>query len=454
MSSKTTATPFWLRYLPSFLRVRVEHRPNLLKILINIGWLFADKVVRMGVGLLVVIWIARYLGPEQFGLLNYATAFIALFGAIATLGLNGIVVRDLVKEPETVNTTLGTAFLLQLLGGLIAFLLGVIVIGYVRPDDTQIRLIVALLGFVMVFKSTEVIKYWFESQVQSKYAVWVENGAFLLIAAIKLALVLNEAPLIAFVWAVLVEAALLAVGLVVMYGWSGERMGAWRVQLGRVKTLLSDSWPLILSGLAIMIYMRIDQVMLGQMLGDKAVGIYSVAVQISEVWYFVPMAITASVFPSILEAKKRGEVLYHQRLQKLFDLMVLLSIAVAIPMSFISEWLVVLLFGDEYSNAGIVLSTHIWAGVFVALGIVSGKWFLVENLQNIQLYRALGGAVINVLLNILLIPMYEEVGAAIATVISYSFAVLLLDLLSDETRIIFMMKFKSIYRNSFFSKSL
>lgn len=158
-----------LKYLPQFLRTRIEHRPGLLKILDNIGWLFLDKFLQMGLGLLVGVWVARYLGPEQFGLLNFALAFVGLFGAIATLGLQGIMVRDIVRNPEESNVILGTGFLLRVLGGLAAFGLMLAVISYLRPDDTLAKTIVAIFGFMQIIKASEVIKYWFESQVQSKF---------------------------------------------------------------------------------------------------------------------------------------------------------------------------------------------------------------------------------------------------------------------------------------------
>ena len=265
-----------LKYLPSFIRSRIENRPGLLKILDNISWLFFDKILRMGVGLLVGVWLARYLGPEQFGLLNFAMAFVGLFGAVATLGLQGIMVRDIVRKPDTAPEILGTGFVLRIIGGFAAFLLVLAMISYLRPDDTLAKSIVAILGFTQILKASEVIKYWFESQVQSKFVVWVENGVFLVIAGVKVAMILSEAPIMAFVWAAFVEALLVTVLLLSVYGWKVAPVSSWKPNLSRSRKLLKDSWPLILSGIAVMVYMRIDQIMLGQMIGDEAVGIYSV----------------------------------------------------------------------------------------------------------------------------------------------------------------------------------
>lgn len=429
-----------MRITPTFICRRIANRPNLVKIVDNIGWLFLDKVLRMGVGLLVGVWVARYLGPEQFGLLNFAGAFVGLFGAIAGLGLQSIVVRDIVRDPAGKEETLGTAAALQIAGGVIAYGLILATIFWLRPDDPLAKTIVAILGALMLFKVSEVAAYWFEAQVLSKYTVWVQNGVFLVFAAIKVVLILRNAPLIAFAWATMAEAFVVALLMLAMLSLHGPRLRQLRMTLARAKGLLADSWPLVLSGIAIMIYMKIDQIMLGQMLDDTAVGIYSAAVRVSEVWYFIPMSIVASVFPAIIAAKKHSEALYHQRLQRLYDLMVILSLAIAIPMTFLSGPLIELLFGSAYNEAGSILSIHIWASIFVFLGVAGGRWFIVESRQMLSLQRTVAGAVANVILNLFLIPAFGVIGAAFATVISQAVASMFYDVIQSETRKMFFMK--------------
>jgi PST family polysaccharide transporter len=433
-----------MNIVPQFLRRKIEHRPALLKIVDNIGWLFFDKVLRMGVGLLVGVWVARYLGPTQFGLYSFATAFVGMFGAVAGLGLQSIVVRDLVRHPENKSETLGTAAALQLAGGLVAYGLLMGTIFWLRPDDDLAQVLVALLGSVLLFKSSEIAATWFESQVQSKYTVWVQNGCFLVFAAIKIALILQGSPLIAFAWAAVGEALFVALLLFLALGMNGQRLNQLRLSLARARTLLQDSWPLLMSGIAIMIYMKIDQIMLGQIVGDDAVGIYSAAVRISEVWYFIPMVIVASTFPSILEAKKHSERQYYQRLQQLYDLMVLISIGIALPMTFLSTPLVTALFGQEFASAGPVLGIHIWASVFVFLGVASSKWFVVENRQILSFQRTALGAAVNIVFNFLLIPKFGAIGAAVATVVAQVTAAWLVDALQPITRKMFFMKMSSM----------
>ena len=395
--------------------------------------------------MLLGVWIARYLGPEQFGLLNYSTAIVALFSAIASGGLNGTVARDLIDKPEAGPFTLGAGFALQLAGILVAITLSILAINILRPEDSLAKLIVLVLSSAFLFRASDPIRYWFESRVQSRYIVSVEVGAFLLVAVLKISLVLSGAPLMTFVWAVFIESSIVGFFLVVVYLRVGGRISTWRFSFARILRLFNDSWPLILSGVTVMIYMRIDQVMLGQMLGDESVGVYTAALRISEVWYFIPTAIIVSVFPSIVAAKKHSEALYLRRMQSLYNLMVLLALAVAIPLTLLSPWIIQFLFGNSYSSAGPVLAIHIWGSVFVFLGLASSSSYLVENLQLLALARTLVGALINIVANLLLIPTLGIIGAAIGTLLSQIAAAFLFDAFYAKTRPHFWMKLKSFF---------
>ncbi len=394
--------------------------PGLRKIVKNISWLFADRILRMGVGLIVGAWVARYLGPQQFGLYNYAIAFVLLFSALATLGLDQIVVRNIVREPSSKDEILGTAFVLKFLGGIVTVLLTVGTISLLRPGDDLMRWLVGISAANLIFQSFDAIDFWFQLQIQSKYTVVAKNTAFILVTLAKIALIQMKASVVAFAWAGLGEFALGAVGLVFAYKLSGQNLLAWRVSWQQVKTLLKDSWPLILGGLSVMVYIGIDKIMLGQLADSKSVGIYSVATRLSELWGFVPAAIVSSVNPSILEAKKVNETAYYDKIQKLFNTMTTLAYSIAITTAFLSSYIVVLLFGPQYEAAGGVLAIHIWGQLFSFLGIAKTIWIVAEEYTVAALVITLIGAAINIVLNFWLIPLYTETGSAIATVISYA----------------------------------
>jgi PST family polysaccharide transporter len=408
--------------------------PNLRKILGNMSWLLAERILRMAIGFFVLAWTARYLGAAQFGLLNYAIAFYFIFSMIAPLGLNQIVLRDLVSEPSSKNEIIGTSFFLSLGSGIVNFLLATGIIFLLQPNEKMTCILVVIVSVGLIVQAFYAPGAWFESQLQSKYSVWASNAAVIIMALVRVVLIQIKAPLIAFAWAFLAEMVLIAIGYWVIYQVRGYKIQAWRMKWSRAKSMLKVSWPLIFSTLAIVLYLRIDQIMLGQLADEKAVGIYSVAVRLSELWGFIATAIVRSVAPSIIEAKKISENLYYEKIQKVCNLLVLVVYCLAIPMTFLSTPLIVLLFGQEYAPAGVVLSIHIWSSLFVFLGYAKEVWIATEELTVFTLVASTTGAVTNIILNFWLIPKYQAIGASIATVISYGIADYVMCLLYPKTR--------------------
>jgi O-antigen/teichoic acid export membrane protein len=411
----------------------------------NTSWMMGEKILRMFVGLFVGIWVARYLGPEQFGLLSYAQSFVFLFTAIATLGLDGIVVRELVKDQSRRDELLGTAFGLKFIGALL--ILPVLWLAVqITSNDSYTNLLVFIIASATIFQSFNVIDFYYQARVKSKYVALANSLALGVSSAIKVALILNEAPLIAFAIMVTFDAFVLSLGLVFFYKASSkEKVFSWQFRVATAKRLLKDSWPLILSGLVISVYMKIDQVMIKEMLNADAVGQYAAAVRLSEAWYFIPMVIANSVFPAIINAKKISEELYLQRLQRLYTLMVWMAIGIDLPVTFLSDWLITLLYGIEYQKAAGVLMVHVWASIFVFIGVASGKWLLNENLQFYSMLNTSIGAVSNIALNWFLIREYGVVGAAFATFISYGIAAYVMLVFWQHTRPNFILIAKSVF---------
>jgi PST family polysaccharide transporter len=434
----------WTRYLPGFLRKRIEESPILQRIIHNTGWLFLDRALRMGVGFFVTVWITRYLGPEKYGLLSYASAFAGLFTAIANLGLYGIVVRDIVRYPESTDEILGTAFFLKFSGGLCALLLSLGLIFFIRPGETLTYWLVGITATGFIFQSFEVFDFWFQSKLLSKRTVFANIPGFLLITIAKIVLILINAPLIAFAWTGAFEILLGSIGLLAAYQLKTRRVGYLRVSMKWAKSLLKDCCPLIFAGLMLMIYNRIDQVMIGQMVGNYSVGIYSVAVKLAEFWYIFPTLVLNSVLPTIVEAKQSGEAFYYRRLQKVFDLMALISLVFVLPLFVFSKQIIVLFYGSAYAEAGAVLAVYVLSGIFVFLGHVRESWIAVENIARFSLYSTATGAFVNILLNYLLIPRYGNLGAAYATLIALFVASYLINIISAKTRTVFIMQTKSL----------
>ena len=409
----------------------------------NTSWLFLEKFLRIFAEIFVMAWVARYLGPEQFGLLSYAISFTVLFGALATLGLDGIVIREIVRYSEKTNFILGSSFILKLAGSFLSIFLLFVTIQFTN-NDTFTKYLILVIASSLIFKSFNVIDLFFQSKVLSKYVVFANSVALTVSSLLRILLIFINAPLIYFAYVVVLDSVIMAAGYIYFYIKKGNRLKNWKFDYSTAKLLLKYSWPLMLSSVVATVYMKIDQIMIKEMLNNYAVGQYAAAVRLSEAWYFVPVVITASLFPAIINAKKVSEKLYYERLQKLYDLMAILGFSVAIIIVFISTFIVKLLYGINYLQASNILIIHIWAGISVGLGVANAKWIINENLQIIALVRATTGALINVILNYFFIKSYGIKGAAISTLISYFYVNVFSLFFFKKTRKCFWQQIKAL----------
>ena len=417
---------------------------NFMKYFKNTSWLFGEKILRMIVALFVGIWVARYLGPEKFGLLSYAQSFVALFAVVAGLGLDSLVVRELVKDESRAETLLGTSFFLKIFGAFCMLIFLAIALQF-TSNDFYTKALIFIIASASIFQSFNVVDFYFQSKVMSKYIVYANVISLLFSSVVKITLIISNSSLEAFVWVVLFDSIILAIGyLYYFFKHSDFKIQKLIFSKSTAILLLKDSWPLILSGIVISIYMKIDQVMIKQLLGNEEVGQYSAAVRISEAWYFIPGVIASSLFPAIINAKKHSEELYYKRLQRLYNLMVWIAIAIAIPVTFLSDSIINLMYGGQYNQAGGVLLIHIWSGIFVFLGVANSQWLLIENLNKISMYNAAIGSIINVVLNLILIKKIGIVGAAWASLASYSFSAYFLLFFRKKTKMNFFSITKSL----------
>lgn len=414
------------------------------KSIFNMLWLSGDSVLRMGIGFLVSVWLARYMGPESFGVLNYALAMIAIYTAVASLGMNGVVVRELIKTPNNTGVVMGSSFILQIMGSLLACVLIIISTMTLRPQEWDVLLMVLVMLPSLLFRSTDVIKYWFESKVSAKYTVIAQNAAFLISVLVKVATMLLGGNYIIIALTVTIEA--LVVSIMLCYLYRRKKIGiAWKVDFHEAKKLLSQSWPLILSGLALMLYMRVDQIMIGNMIDNAAVGVYSVAVKMVEVWYFFPIAIVSSLFPKIIKEKEISEDKYNERMQFLYDVMVVVGVMLAVVVSFLSDYIISFFYGSQYMESSILIKIYAWVSIFYFLSSASGRWYINEGLQLYALNRNLLGLIIAVGLNFILIPDFGVEGSAFATLAAYFFASYIFDLFNKKTRISFLQKSRALW---------
>ena len=415
----------------------------------NTGMLFIGRVGSLIIKMIVSITVANYLLPSKNGILSGGTVYIYFFSAIATLGLDQFIVKELHAFPENRDQILGTSFWMKVMAGLCCIPL-IWVAFHIYPAKGTPYHYVMIFSIIGIIQSFTVIESYFQSQVQSKYIMQVQIIGNLVSAAIKLGLVYTRMPLIWFVYAYTFDSVLISVGDCFTYQRKGRSMFNWSYNSALAKKLLGYSWPLIISGIMVALYMKIDQIMLQNMIGVKESGAYATVASLSEAWNFVPSVIVASLFPAILNARRDDADRYKKRIQHLYDLMVYMSVPVALVVTFTSP-LIYGLFKPEYAYAAPALSVHIWSGVFVFLGAASGQYLIAENFNKLTFIRTGFGAIINIVLNLILIPKMGMMGAAIATLVAYAGAAFFI-LVIPKVNAQGMMMLRSLFLISLFQK--
>lgn len=409
-------------------------KKKLGSILRNSGWLLFERVATIGLSLTIGIWVARYLGPTDFGALNYAIALVGTVNVFATLGLHGVVVRELVEKPEQAETVLGTTAGLRLIGSLFALLSIFALVVFLEKDETTSLLILVLSG-TLLLAPLQTIEKWFDAQVQAKLLVVSRIVSLVFSAVARIALILTLSSVFFFGLESLLKEVLFVAVVVFICIKYADMPKRWKFDAAYARKLLAESWPLILSGFAATLFMRIDQVLLGELSTNHEVGIYSVAARLSEIWYMVPVIITRSILPDFVKTKEiEGQVAYAKRIQFVYDILFTLALGLALTTTFIATPLVIFLYGEAYAGAGIVLSVHIWAALFVFNGVASNNWLLTERLLRFPLLSHTLAALVNIVLNIIFIPKYGGIGAAVATLISYSITYYFAYFLTARTR--------------------
>ncbi|MDY6922263.1 MAG: flippase [Pseudomonadota bacterium] len=398
------------------------------------SWVLVDKVATMGLNLLATLVIARTLGPEQFGVLAYLLALVTLIGPLAALGFNAIVTREVVEQPQREVSIMSTVCSFRLLGAVVGngLLLGwAWLFGELSP--AQFGLLCLMAGGYTL-NAFRVFEFYFQAKMAIKYVAIVRTTIALVFTAAKVTVALTSGEIFWVGSVYAMEFFVLGLGFIALYRWySGSaffRQINWRYGL----SLLRQSSWLVLSSVASIIYLKVDQIMLANMVDNQAVGIYAVAARLSEVWYFIAEAIVISFFPMLLQLKSADAAHYQQRLQQLCDSLFVLALTLALVVTVIAGPVVTLLFGEAYAASATVLSIHIWAGVFVFMRALASKWIIAHGLMKYSLLSHGLGAIINIVVNLIAIPRWGALGAAWATVVSYATASYLVFWLAPATR--------------------
>lgn len=395
--------------------------PTKQKIVRNILWAVTGKVVTLLGGLLVGIFVARHLGPEQYGLMSYVMSYVAIFQVLAYFGMDNIEIREESKTPKDKDKIIGTAFALKMIFAVITIVL-VGITAWVFEADAFTKWMIMLYSISMVANSFGVIRNYFTSLVWNEYIVKTEITRTFIGAGIKVALLVLHAPLLWFIAATLFDTILIAGGYLVSYRSKIDSIRKWKYDKETAKYLIKESLPMLLSGAAVVIYQKIDQVMIGNMLDKQAVGFYSVADKFIEICIFIPTIISQTITPILVKSYKQDNALYAHHTKMYCSIITWSSIIISIFVFLSSNLLIKYTFGDTYNAAIPILQILAFKSVGVGLMQSSGQMIIIEGKQKYAVIRNGIACIVCIVGNLILIPKLGTTGAAISGVIAFLFA--------------------------------
>lgn len=402
------------------------------KVVKNAGWIIGGRLANKLLAFLVGILTARYLGPSNYGLINYAAAYTSFFASICTLGINSIIVKNLVEHPEEEGTTIGTTLLLRAISSFLSALMIVGIVSIVDWDEPVTIAVVALSSIGLIFQIFDTLNYWFQARLQSKYSAIASLISYVAVSAYKIVLLVLGKSVEWFAVATALDYLVLAFFLLATYFKNGGTR--FHTSRAKAKELLSSSSSFIISGLMVSIYASTDKLMLKQMLDEATVGHYSLASSISTTWAFILSAIIDSLYPEIVQAFSRNCQQYERKNRQLYAIVFYTAILVSALICLFAKPIVGILYGESYLSAVHPLRIIVWYTAFSYLGVARNAWMVCENQQKYLKFLYISAAIINVLLNIVLIPQWGASGAAIASLITQMSTTLLLPALIRPLR--------------------
>lgn len=415
----------WMNKLKQFLATKVAK---------NAGWLIGAKIYRVVVNLVVSAITARYLGPANYGLINYASSLTALFTAVCTLGINSTLVNELIGNRDSEGKILGSAIGMRLCSSGLSLVTIALLAKMLNPNEPVTVAVVVIYSTTIILQCFDAINYWFQSNLRNRVTAVISVVSYTAAVLYRVILLIAQKNVLWFAFSHVIEFLAMALLLLIAYrreAGKDQRLRFDREISGR---LLGNSYHFILSGLMVAAYGQMDRIMLKSMLGTTAVGYYSAASAIVTMWPFVLSALIDSAKPAILEKFKTDRKKFERALICLYGAILYISFAVAIVITGLSKYIILLLYGNAYTAAQGALCILCWDTAFSYLGVARSIWLVPQGTQKIEKYIALTGALCNLLLNALMIPSWGVNGAALATLITQIFTNFLVGFLFKEVR--------------------
>ncbi len=403
------------------------------KVFSNMKWMVGERILQMLIGLVINMVTARYLGVNNYGIINYVSSFIAFFTPICTLGLEGIIIKELLDHLQKQGEVIGTAMGMRIISSLLSMVSILLILAFLNPGDKIMLGVAVLQSLILIFNTADLFEFWYQSRLESKKSVKIKVTSYSVVAVYKILILVFHKNIYWFALSNTLDMIVASVLLFISYKKnSGPKL---RFSFRKGKNMLKLSYNFILSGLMVAVYAQMDKIMLGKMLDTTAVGLYSVGIYICNLWNFVPNAVIVSLRPGILQAKQYNEELYVKKLKQMYAIIIWLSILYAAIVCLFSKYIIWILYGEDFLGARIPMMIAVWYCGFSLLGGAREVWIISENLQKYSKWYALTGALTNLILNFLLIPQWGMTGAAVATLITQIMTGFLVTLPLKETRV-------------------
>jgi PST family polysaccharide transporter len=413
-----------------------------LKLILNFNWLIAEKIIRLFFGIYIGALVARYLGPEDYGLLNYSIAFVIMYSAFADFGLDNIIVKDLVNNKLRKNIILTTTFTIKAVTGLLGACLAISTAYYLNNEFNLGVTLTAIVSISLIFYSFNVIDLWFQSIVKSKFTVLAKTISYIIGICMKIIFILLKLPLIYFAIIYSIEYLLIAMLLFSIYIKSNKII--FNFSFDYAKSIIKKGLPLLISSIAVLLIMNVDKIMLGKMIGNREVGIFSIAANLSMMLYFIPVIIGSTFMPSLVTNWRTNKIQFNKTLNIIFGISTIVGLVFFAIGYFAVKPFILLVYGLEYSDSINILIIHLLTFIFVShVSIRNRVLVIADKLFLVSIYSAFT-LLFNIVLNFIFIPKHGALGAVFASLLSWMFSVLLIPLFSKHTISYPKLFFKSI----------
>lgn len=402
-----------------------------------------DYIFSLTASLIVGIAVARYLGPEMYGIIAFATAVYALLVIIVSLGIDDIIMKDMLQHEERQGSIQGSALFVK---SAVAFLVyGIIFIYFLINYSGEKLYSVLIITGAVLFQPLSVFSCIFLINAQAKYTSLARMISYTLSSLLKIILIIFKAPVTYFAFAVFLDYAVLYLTVVLMYKYKKYTVSGWHIDISYIKYILKSAVPLFAAVLFYTFYQKVTVIIISSMYSDYASGIYSAAARLTEIWYLVPAVLMTAFYPAVVKAKQISEEEYNKRIKTLFYVTTIPFILMAFFAALLSPFIIKILYGEKYIESSIVLSLTIWSVPFISFYVISSKCFILENKVKHLLLRSALSFILIIFLGCILGSFYYLKGFSIAVVVSSFISFFLIDLFFKDTRELFFIKLSSMF---------